>query len=429
MEDFDASVDAGWQRMAAALGDRLATMEPGDSHAIDLGFLCEDGMARENLPIIVFTTHGTTRVRCTVGNATPTEDTLLAEAGWRERGTHPRTMETGRRRADHLARCAVAVLRDVFDVPDASFVDGTTAARVEPEVSLAGVPSDPDELQAMVDAAIVEISGRPVEHDEDGDIPLPTAVPSWLRVSTEEAAIELFSTRIDDSRGVTPEMLYAAVDGWPGVAVTVRSGVLVSRMRIEATVFVRENLRAELKRWFAFLDHGVDELRAAIACRSHSHAGSDECDRTEELPPTDGMGRGGIIRTTDVTTTAGRVVSLPAALETLLLVATTQSGDLRPDDVAAIMERDRDVTLRCHRVCISQRDDWETEADAAADRDDVEEAHACLVESWRWAEVAQSLRSALRLIVLERPRPQARSTERRTRDHRPPRLSDPGDRR
>ncbi len=41
--DFDDAVEAGWRRFTVDLGDRLATMEPRDSHVIRLDFLCDDG--------------------------------------------------------------------------------------------------------------------------------------------------------------------------------------------------------------------------------------------------------------------------------------------------------------------------------------------------------------------------------------------------
>ena len=57
MEDFDSAVEAGWRRFTVDLGDRLATMEPGDSHVIRLDFLCADGLSREHTPFVVITTH------------------------------------------------------------------------------------------------------------------------------------------------------------------------------------------------------------------------------------------------------------------------------------------------------------------------------------------------------------------------------------
>ena len=429
--DFDSAVEAGWLRFTVDLGDRLATMDPGDSHVIRLDFLCDDGLSREHPPFVVITTHGTTRVRVTVCNATSAEDAVLAESGWRPRGTFPRTMEVTRRRADRLARCTVDVLRDVFAVADASFVDGTPAATPAAGVS----PDSPEALQHMVDATIAEISGHPVRKDADGDIPMPTAIPSWLRVSEDEAAVEVFCTRICSGDAVTAEMLFAVADRWPGVAITVRSGALVARMRIEAAEFSPANLRSELTRWFTFLDRGAQEI--CYALEEVEASGADDVAEPEPSST--------VIRTSDVTTTTGRAVTLPAQLEALLLVATTQSAALRPDQVADVMERDRDVILRCHRVCIGQRDEWETTADAAADHDDVEEAHACLVESWKWGDVARSLRGALRVVLIERRRPSSRAVDQRRRedhshdhrphdrrpprDQRPPHLSDPRDRR
>ncbi|MGZ8178834.1 TY-Chap domain-containing protein [Williamsia sp. SKLECPSW1] len=420
MEDFDDAVEAGWRRFTVDLGDRLATMEPGDSYVLNLGFLCDDGLARDHPPFVVFTTHGTTRVRGSVCNATTVEDAILAESGWRPRGRFPRTMEVTRRRADRLARCAVEVVRDVFSVPDASFVDGTPAA--VPPTPVSGRPDGPEALQHMVDAAVADISGQPAEKDEDGDIPLPTAVPSWLRVSQDEAALEVFCTRITDGEAVTAEMLFVVAERWPGVALTVREGALVARMRVEAADFSPTNLRSELARWFTFLDDGADEIRSALT----EIAERDGTPPTPDEPTTDAPSS--LIRTADVTTTTGRMVTLPPALEALLLLTSTTSRTLRPEEVAAVMDRDRDTILRSHRVCIGQRDEWDTAADAAADRDDVEEAHACLVESWRWGDVAASLRHALRVVLIDRRRTSPRPPETR-RGKRPPHLSDPRDRR
>ncbi len=100
----------------------------------------------------------------------------------------------------------------------------------------------------------------------------------------------------------------------------------------------------------------------------------DEGDVVVEAEPT-------VIRTSDVTTT-GRTVTLPTQLEALLLVATTQSAHCAPTRSPMSWSATATSSCGCHRVCIGQRDEWETAADAAADRDDVEEAHACLVESW-----------------------------------------------
>lgn len=119
--------------------------------------------------------------------------------------------------ADRLAGLLVAAVRDVFGVPDPSFLVvsgfgengrletaelpfGLTVvepdeAEVEVDVDLTvAATDDADELRDLVEATLADLLDVEISYDEDGDMPLPTgSTVVFVRVEEDCPSIRLFA--------------------------------------------------------------------------------------------------------------------------------------------------------------------------------------------------------------------------------------------
>ena len=123
---FDAALDRIWVRFRCELADRLDSMTA--DHPITVYALWTEMFGPQ--PTIAFTHTGNNRLRLTVATRDlypyAPEDRgrveLLADEGWRALRDGTCIREFARRRVDAAAMSAQFALRDVWDVPDPTYL-------------------------------------------------------------------------------------------------------------------------------------------------------------------------------------------------------------------------------------------------------------------------------------------------------------------
>jgi hypothetical protein len=224
----------------------------------------------------------------------------LAVLGW----AHPTaTMDEGTTnfwrdddlpaQADTVADRLVDTLRDVYGVPDPTFlvVGGFTGAgpldqddlpqglrlapRTPPPVDCTTVLArDADELRDLAAEVVCALTGADVEFDEDGDIPVPTtASVVYVRVEEDTPSIRLFALVLHDVRW-TPRVgaaLNRANRHSPYGRVTYQDGHVLLGYQIYCRPFVPELLKQAVVGMCAL----VDDLAAPLQRRIGGRLASD----------------------------------------------------------------------------------------------------------------------------------------------------------
>ncbi|MGJ0119573.1 TY-Chap domain-containing protein [Williamsia sp. MIQD14] len=392
--DLDDAVAAAWRSFRIDLADRLALLERDDTILV-----AQSTVEFPEGPhgAIRFSVTGSRRVRATVvaSDLHPTEAcrldqvAVLGELGWRQLRSGSFVLESGRRGVDGLAVAVESTLRRVWEVLDPSFLaaPGAVAAAppLEPDIPIGVVPTDQTHLRHLVVEAIERITGTEINVDSDGDIRIPGAISSWIRIAADTPAIEMVACiveRVADRDAAGP-YLAAHVTSAGTVGMLLADDRVFATMTLEASVFHERNLSSTLAAWLDFLTDDAPEIRSAL---------------TDRRPPAD---------TDDVDAEA-----LPEALMTLIQL--DQDGPLTPAEVAQICGHHRGDILEFMRLCTLEEISWGQHADAADESGDGEEAAACRHEQHAWAETVTVLRQALRWVVLPPTRP---SGERRPTAH------------
>ncbi|EGD54615.1 TY-Chap domain-containing protein [Gordonia neofelifaecis] len=123
---FDAAIDRVWVRFRCELADQLDRLRSG--HPITVYALWTEMFGPQ--PTIVFTHTGNNRLRLTVADCDlypygPEDqdriDMLIAD-GWRSLRDGTCIREFAQRRVDAAAMCAQYALREVWGVPDPSYL-------------------------------------------------------------------------------------------------------------------------------------------------------------------------------------------------------------------------------------------------------------------------------------------------------------------
>ncbi|MBJ8347886.1 hypothetical protein [Antrihabitans sp. YC2-6] len=352
-EHFDTTVVAAWTDFRTCLADRLAALPKGEKIVLTCSY-----DVIYPLPEVVFTVTGANRVRCEIPAGprlrfmeTADLDAMF-EAGWKQRKDGRVVLEFGRRYSDKLAALAVVVVRDMWEVPHPAFL--TEGGPAEPEPIVAVAPRGRDHLQELAAAVVSDLVSEPVLRDEDGDIPLTIGdMSSLLCVRVDEPTIAFYAVLGDATNAAAVLEEHSQV--WPDVNLRIVDDAVVGVLRLEATVFVAKNLESAFAKWIHFMREGAPVIASEL-----------EVDNVAQ--------------------------SLPAALQCLLHL-----DQLDASEVAAICDNDRDSILEYLLICSEQEISWRR---SASDALDAEEAAACEHEAEAWANTHESLRAALRVVVL-----------------------------
>jgi len=426
--DLDRTTRRAWRRFQERLADHIVGMVDDDVLLVEAESTV-DGDAPGAAPYAQLCAWGDDLVRAEISsNAYLAEGHQLdaaaaarvVELGWAEpthgsddepdEGSANFFIDLERRDADRLAAMTVAVLRDVFGVAHPAFLtspDMDVAGDARPSADaghadqpLAVMPESHEHLWALVDAALARPDGSPLEHDENGDIPLPYgSALIYVRVSDVAPVVEVYSMvviGVEDLDRAAHEIVRLNRDN-PLVKFLLFEDFVVARCDLLSAPFAPAILRATLP-WMAdVVDRIDDELVAVIG-------GRRACDPV----PAD--------TAPSPAPTEQRIEQLHPALMTLMQLDPPGAG-VEPDLAASICDDDRDLALQLLRQASEQEVEWRKAGDAALIKGDSEAADACFHAGRAWQAAVDTLRRALRVIVAREHA--TRSSRRATYGSRP----------
>ncbi|MFC0446915.1 T3SS (YopN, CesT) and YbjN peptide-binding chaperone 1 [Rhodococcus jostii] len=397
---FDREIDDAWTELQDRLTRYVHAMEDDDELVLQSQYdSVDDGLVESAACVRFFAWAGDT-VRCEVPSnrflhparaLTEEERDRLIELGWNRpdlsehadsgNGSASYYLDVDREDAERVASMTVTVFREIWDLLHPSFLKAITGGRSEtPVFDSAEAPAqlrDGAGLRDRVDAAVESMLEQAPGKDEDGDILVWVGeLPTYVRVIEEDARVEVFARVVHtiSDRTRTAEALADLNRQWPDIKFLLVVDNVVAVMRVDGSPFVADHLVSV----FRMFEHFVDTVDDAFA---------------EKL--------GGKLNSTpDATSSYAEHEcedEFPAALVTLIHL-DSESG-LDPDDVAEICGRDRDTILEFLRLCSEQEIEWRHNAELAREAEP-EEAEMCEDESRAWAKTKESLRAALRVVVL-----------------------------
>ncbi|MDT2005153.1 hypothetical protein FXW78_11275 [Rhodococcus opacus] len=397
---FDREIDDAWTELQDRLTRYVHAMEDDDELVLQSQYdSVDDGLVETAACVRFFAWAGDT-VRCEVPSnrflhparaLTEEERDRLIELGWNRpdlsehvdsgNGSASYYLDVDREDAERVASMTVTVFREIWDLLHPSFLKAITGGRSEtPVFDSAEAPAqlrDGAGLRDRVDAAVESMLEQAPGKDEDGDILVWVGeLPTYVRVIEEDARVEVFARVVHtiSDRTRAAEALADLNRQWPDIKFLLVVDNVVAVMRVDGSPFVADHLVS----MFRMFEHFVDTLDDTFA---------------EKL--------GGKLNSTpDATSSYAEHEcedEFPAALVTLIHL-DSESG-LDPDDVAEICGRDRDTILEFLRLCSEQEIEWRHNAELAREAEP-EEAEMCEDESRAWAKTKESLRAALRVVVL-----------------------------
>ncbi len=293
--DLEAATEAAWVGFRGRLADHIATMDDDDVLLVGFSGAVDDdeGEGQGSAPYLQLCAFGDDLVQVEAASnhhladvcrlSVDDEETLVS-LGWEEPseedGWENFNATYERRCADEVAVLLLATLRTVYAVPHPAFLvadgleidPGAPVPAVGPvqapdfdEDELEGIPTGPDHLRAMVDAAL-EMMFPDLMHDDDGDIPI-TAGSSlvFVRVVAGRPCVELYAEivigpqqleRLDQEL----VMLNAAHPLWKFAR---RNELVVMTHEMMALPFAAFGLRTLVTR---FVDE-VDQIAGDLATR------------------------------------------------------------------------------------------------------------------------------------------------------------------
>ncbi len=378
--DFDVSVEDAWRAFRIDLADQLSQLDHGDEHTV---VQSTDEFPDGPHGKLTFTVIGSRRVRCSVAvsDLHTTDDCRLDQMsqlfgmGFRplQAGDRPIIIECGRRRIDELAAISVRALRQIWEVVHPTFlVGGERAGGREPSMPVGVTPHDPDDLRRLVLESLARQVSHPVIVDDDGDIRVPTGeVSSWMRMCTDEPAIEFFACIVSSVPDAFEAAHFIATRAarWPSITLRLIESSVYASLRLECSVFYDANLTSAAKKWIAFVIDDVPQIREELATPRLAWKPEPEA-AEDELP------------------------ALPDQLMAVLHLI--DDGPTTPDEVAQVCDLNRRTIIDCIKVCNRERGKWSRYGEEADDPDEVE---ACARETDKWLSTMKLLVAALRLVL------------------------------
>lgn len=293
--DLEAATEAAWVGFRGRLADHIATMDDDDVTLVVFGGAVDDdaGDDQGSPPYVQLCAFGDDLVQVEAASnhyladacrLSGEDEATLVSLGWEEPdeqdGWENYNAAFERRCADEVAVLLIDTLRTVYAVPHPAFllaggleVDPEAPALVADaapapdfdEDELEGIPTSPDHLQAMVDAALAPLFPD-LKHDDDGDIPITSGSSLvFVRVVAGRPCVELYAEivigpqqleRLDQEL----VMLNAAHPLWKFAR---RDELVVMTHELMALPFAAFGLRTLVTR---FVDE-VDQLAGDLASR------------------------------------------------------------------------------------------------------------------------------------------------------------------
>ncbi len=224
--DLDRSTREAWRRFADSLAEVISMMD--DTSDLTIGSVANSA---DTVPFVRFRSLTRDLLRAeAASNGTLGEEYQLTAAqleqledfGWQPptaTGPHATEnfwIEMGQERSQELAELAVAALRDVFGIqhpiflapdqlaevlePEANPIEGHS--EFEPDDVVATVPANPEHLDQMIEAELIEMFGHRPMRDSEGDIAIRVgSTMLFVRASSDHREIILFACLVHDIDG------------------------------------------------------------------------------------------------------------------------------------------------------------------------------------------------------------------------------------
>lgn len=225
--DFDGDNERSWTAFQVRLSGWLEAMD--DQESLVLGVITATESDDGSDPYVLVTGFGDGHLRGEVSSnvylgaehaVSDANDELLRSSGWGAPSDGNFAVHLPRTESDRLARMAVDALRDVFGVAHPAFLETTDAEagrvlgltapaeevpeleqerHLEREEVLVPIPKDHDDLWVLVDEALVALFGVELDHDDDGDVPLPHGDHVvYVRVLETDPVVAIFANIVVD---------------------------------------------------------------------------------------------------------------------------------------------------------------------------------------------------------------------------------------
>ncbi len=367
---FDDFVESAWAEFRDDLATRLSTLaDDGVRFTVDQG----DEIPEGSHGTIEFTRTDDGDIRATISESDlrPTPDyadehiRLLRSMGWhRSADVTASTLifEVAPSDVGSLAQTAVQALREVWEVVHPAYIDDRPAP-TESIVETAVLALGHEQLLELVVRALEEMRNEPVELDADADYPLPTPIPSWLRVLRDSPSVRFFALITDEIANPARAADYVARNAakWPYVSLILDDSGVHAMLTQHLWMFHPKNLAAALATWVDFLRKDAPRIAEDLA-------------ELDDEP-------------------------LPEAIMAMMQLEA-DGAELTPAEVAQVCRHDSSAILAYLRVCEEQYLAWEASAEDAESTGSSDEAEACRSEEESWRRTARQLRQALRLILL-----------------------------
>ncbi|MEV0945054.1 hypothetical protein [Rhodococcus sp. NPDC049939] len=414
---FDEAVDQSWIMFQRKLADHLSAMQNDDTLTLEW---IEENTVVGFTPYVQFLLWEDEYVRAEVSSnvylapryaLAPEAERRLVELGWDRPTRHPDDepdegspaffVDKEQRWADQLAAMTVNTLRDIWSVPDPSFIrteivgtlEGSDLAvdtvEFEPppdsthlDEDTAVMSRDSDQLRNLVACTVEKALGSRPQVDDDGDVVLKMDDQLVLVITNpNQPLVRVWAPLVHGIVGRTraAENACDLTKHWPGIRFILDEDRLNASIEVSGHPFVPRHLLDALK-YFSEFTPSVDARFAArfggsLFAEDPSRESNEDEDE-EELPP---------------------------ALLTLLHLDPEGSGSLSGHEVAAVCGNDRDAILEYLTITQEQEIAWRESAETARDEGEAEEADVCEHEARSWAKTYELLRLALRVVALPHP--------------------------
>lgn len=255
-DTFEAAVETAWAHFERTLRARLATMELDDivfvmpTENTGLRFALRFGRRR----------HGS--LHATIACETTGLDDLIRTSGWRKRTDGRLTCERHQGPAA-LAEIAAQTLREVWNVPDPSFICDVGRPRPDRAPVIDPENLGPDRFRLLIRDELATFCGGSFPIRSDATIALPTAhFTSSIGISLDAPCIDIFGHLESDVRRprFTQGLLDDLAGDYPTVEFVLDGTDLWAVRRVDARCFGRDHLFTGLYQWFDFVDNGLPRL-------------------------------------------------------------------------------------------------------------------------------------------------------------------------
>ena len=294
----DRITEAAWTRFRRRLADRLATLDIGDAVVVEVEDGDDDGDEGGCTPYVQASSDDGRTASAEVSSnrylhrrhrLDKVSRGRLRELGWTRpscsRDTLNYSNEFDLSHADEAAVMMVRALREVFGVVHPAFLvaplletdPGDLPAEVVPMASRPAeeprlrTPEDKDELERLVDEALMPVFGHPPVRDEDGDIGVTSgSAVVFIRVLSDQPVVQLFA---ELAVGVTEHERARFEVGvlnrdWKRVKFMLVGDMVRADVFVPGSPFVPEHLRQALGTMCEMADKVDDDLAYRVGGRT-----------------------------------------------------------------------------------------------------------------------------------------------------------------